>query len=262
MSDKRQPIALVGKAPKPTADKQDGVDESARQTRGAGTGIARPPGSIDWPAVRRDYATGKLSNVELCRKHDLLPTTLSRRIRRDQQRDPTTWQRDLSGQVRTTTAALLLQEHSSGILKAGNEVAVVLAAATATRDVILGHRADVKAARGLALALLAELEAATLRPDALARLLAQAGADLDAAQRKALAADLQNLLLQLHQRVGSMQRLADTLAKLHTSERKAFGITDDEGGSDPVDAMSEADLEREIASLEAQRGGGLRLVGS
>lgn len=222
--------------------------------------MARRPGVIDWYSIERDYRANKLSNVELARLHGINPSTLSVRIRKDQERRPGSWQRDLTAQVRQATAALLVQEQTQATLKAGQEAAAILAAATATRDVILGHRHDVKAARELMGALMGELHAATTRPDALARLLAQAGADLDAAQRKALAADLQNLL-QLHQRVGSMQRLADTLAKLHTSERKAFGITDDEGGSDLVDAMSEADLEREIASLEAQRGAGLRLVG-
>lgn len=224
----------------------------ARLANGVGTGRARPPGSIDWKAVSRDYATGRLSNVELCRKHHLAPTTLSKKIKADQERDPMTWQRNLSGQVRTTTAALLLQEHTKGIVNAGNEAAAVLAVAAATRDVILGHRTETKRAREVASHLLAELEAATLKPAQLARLLDAAVADLDKAASAALRAELATLL-QLHQRVGSMQRLADTLGRLQTQERKAFGIKDDDDGTSPLDSMDDRQLEAEIARLEGER---------
>jgi hypothetical protein len=234
----------------------------ARLANGVGTGRARPPGSIDWHAVRRDYATGRLSNVELCRKHCLAPTTLSKRIRTDQNRDPTTWQRNLSGQVRTTTAALLIQEHTKGIVKAGHETAAVLAAAAATRDVILGHRKDVAAARRVWTGLLAELESTTTSRAQLAAMLAQASTVLDDAGRATLAAQHANLV-QLHQRVGSIQRLADATIKLQAAERKAFGLTDEDGGSDPLDQMTEAELEAQIAALESERVAGaphLRIV--
>jgi hypothetical protein len=234
----------------------------ARLAKGVGTGKARPPGSIDWPAVRRDYATGRLSNVELCRKHYLAPTTLSKRIRIDRERNPTTWQRNLSGQIRTTTAALLIQEHTRGIVKAGHETTAVLAAAAATRDVILGHRKDIGSARRVWTGLLAELEATTTSPAQLAAMLAQAGQHLDEAGRAALAAQHAQLM-QLHQRVGSIQRLADATIKLQAAERKAFGLKDDDGGSDPLDQMTEAELEAQIATLEAGRvagGPALKLV--
>ena len=175
--------------------------------------------------------------------------------------NPALWQRDLSSKVKQATAALLLQEAAEKTVRAGQEAAAVMAAAALTRDVILGHRADTKAARGLMARLLGELEACTLRPDALAALLEKAGQDLDAAGRLALRAQVAQLA-QLHNRVGSMRQLADTLGKLHTAERKAFGIQDDEGGSDPLDNATEAELEAELAALEAQTAApGLRLVG-
>lgn len=51
----------------------------------------------------------------------------------------------------------------------------------------------------------------------------------------------------------SMQQLADTMDRLQTSERKAFGIADDDGGG-PLDSMNTAELEAEIACLAAARG--------
>lgn len=235
--------------------------DAQQEGRGLGTGIARAPGAIDWEAVRRDFATGKLSQKELATKHGISDTTLARRMRIDRERNPAAWQRDLSGKVKQATAALLLQEAAQNTVRAGQEAAAVMAAAALTRDVILGHRADTKAARGLMARLLGELEACTLRPDALAALLEKAGQDLDAAGRLALRAQVAQLA-QLHNRVGSMRQLADTLGKLHTAERKAFGIQDDEGGSDPLDNATEAELEAELAALEAQTAApGLRLVG-
>ena len=40
------------------------------------------------------------------------------------------------------------------------------------------------------------------------------------------------------------------------SERKAFGIAEDDGGANPLDTMSEHQLEAEIAKLEAARESG------
>lgn len=60
-----------------------------------------------------------------------------------------------------------------------------------------------------------------------------------------------------------MQRLADTLGRLQTHERKAFGIRDDDDGSNPLDSLDDRQLEAEITRLEWERlagGPALKLV--
>lgn len=62
-------------------------------------------------------------------------------------------------------------------------------------------------------------------------------------------------LMKLHTRVASMQRLADSMTCLQTLERRAFGLTDDDGGTNPLDTMATHELETEIARLEAKLAG-------
>ena len=58
--------------------------------------------------------------------------------------------------------------------------------------------------------------------------------------------------MKLHSRVASIQKLADSLQRLQTQERKAFGIKDDEGTSNPLDVMTERELEAELQRLGQQ----------
>ena len=63
--------------------------------------------------------------------------------------------------------------------------------------------------------------------------------------------------------MGSIQRLADATVKLQAAERRAFGLTEDDGGADPLDSMTEAELEAQIQVLEQERAKGaphLRVV--
>lgn len=217
--------------------------------------LARKKGVIDWERIEAEYRADTMSNVELCRKHGINPVALSRRIRIDQERRAGSWQRDLSKRVRNAAAAMLLEQQTQQVLKIGSEAAAVMQMAALTRDVILGHRGDIQRARRVWNALLAELEATTVDPGKLTALLEAAAAGLDEAAAAALRAQLANVL-QLHQRVGSIHRLADAAGKLHANERKAFGIAEDDGGANPLDTMSERELEAEIARLEAAREGG------
>jgi hypothetical protein len=220
-------------------------------------------GGIDWAAIEADFATGAFTQRQLTVKYGVNESTLSRRIKMDRARNPASWGEKMVSKVKAATAAMLAGDALRQQAKDGQALGAVLAVAAATRDVILGPRRDIGAARRVWTALLAELEATTTTPKQLAQLIARAGQDLDAADRKALHAQLADLM-QLHQRVGSIQRLADATIKLQAAERRAFGLKDDDGGSDPLDQMTEAELEAQIATLEAGRVAGtpaLKLVG-
>lgn len=61
-----------------------------------------------------------------------------------------------------------------------------------------------------------------------------------------------------------MAKRVDATIKPQAAERRAFGLKFDDGGSDPLDQMTEAELEAQIQTLEAGRvavAPGLKLVG-
>jgi hypothetical protein len=83
------------------------------------------------------------------------------------------------------------------------------------KDVILVHRGDARAARSLANALIGELADVTLHRDSIAQLIERAAGSLDQAEAARLAALLRELV-KLHNRVSSMQKLADAMARVQT----------------------------------------------
>ena len=193
--------------------------------------IPKAPGQrVDWEAVRRDYRTGRLTNVEIARRHGIAAESMSRRIKNDRKRNPGDWQQDLTKAVREATNAALMSEMvkervKEGV-KTGQDLTVnsVLAAAEVGVQIVLSHRKDARTARGIAAELLDELQGARMlvqERELLAAILAGSGAtpaDENEARKvveKALA---------LSGRTRVLKDLADTLAKLQAIERQAFNL--------------------------------------
>lgn len=210
---------------------------------------------LDWERIRRDHSTGKYTLAELAAMHDTAEETISRRRKRDRTADPGAWPVDRSEEVRRATAALLIQASTKATISEGQAAEAVLAAAHATKDVILSHRTDAKAARSLANALVAELADVTHNKAGVARLLELAAADLDEAERAAMHAQARELL-KLHSRAATLQKLTDAMQRAQVMERRAFGISDDDKGESPLDTMNERELQAEIDRLGQQLGTG------
>lgn len=209
---------------------------------------------LDWERIERDHATGRYTDAELAAKYETHRQTISERRTRDRAANPSAWSVDRSDAVKRATAALLIQAQTNSVIAAGDGATAVMAAATNARDVILTHRTEIREGRRIAGDLLAELAATTTRRDALVRMLDSAAATMDEAEAAALAAQARELV-KLHNRVGSMQKLADTMTRLQTLERKAFGIGDDDAGTNPLDTMNEGELQAEIDRLAAKLAG-------
>jgi hypothetical protein len=62
-------------------------------------------------------------------------------------------------------------------------------------------------------------------------------------------------LVKLHNRAATLQKLTDSMQRAQVMERKAFGIADDDTGASPVDSMTEAELEAELARLTGMQAG-------
>ena len=209
---------------------------------------------LDWDRIERDHATGKYTDEELAQLHQTHRSTISVRRTRDRARHPGAWAVNRVDAVKRATAALLMRETADETIAAGNDAAAILGIAAASRDVILSHRQEIKAGREVATHLMAELADVTKHRDGLAAMIERACATMSEAEAAALTAQAKELV-KLHARIGSIQKLADAMARLQTQERKAFGIGDDDTGSNPLDTMSEAELQAEVDRLtQAQAG--------
>ncbi len=178
---------------------------------------------IDWEAVERDYRTGKFTLRELEAKHKVGYASISRRAKDHD------WQKDLREAVKLATDAALMADIAT---KSATEaqhatLGVVAVAAEVNKQVILRHRGDIAETRNLAMELLAEIRLATHSQGELESLMRMASAGLGDEDLTAVRQAL-NDLVKVHSRVGSVQKLADTLNKLQTLERRAFGIEEGE----------------------------------
>ena len=213
--------------------------------------MINPRARVDWEAVERDYRTGRFTLRELELKHGRSASQICRRAQAEG------WTQDLRNLVRQATSAAIIADLAAEAATSaqGNTTDTVLAAAQVQRDVILRHRTDAKLARDEARRLLDELSNASKGGEHMRRILEASCDRLDDDQARVLVEDLK-IVTKLHSRVSSLQKLTDTLQRVHALERRAFGIADDDTANNPLDTMSEAELETEIQRLVAARGGG------
>lgn len=192
----------------------------------------------DWAAIERDYRTGRFTLRELQEKHGPTASTIMRRAKKEG------WEQDLSEAVRQATKAKLLKESAQQAraqqAQQAQHVAqqalaeVVDIAAEENKQVVLRHRSDITKTRNVALALLEELSFTTTNQDELERLLELSiTEDMTEDQVDAMRGAFRKLM-SLSGRVGSAQKLADTLTKLQALERKAFDL-DKEADDKPKD---------------------------
>lgn len=180
-------------------------------------------GRPDWEAIERDYRTGRYTLRELEAMHGASYAHISRKAKAQE------WSKDLQQVIRQATNAAVLRETTTRAQHEATET--VLVAAEINKSVILQHRGDIAATRSLAMELLGEIKVATSSQEDLAALLKMAQSGMDATDAMLLQQALRDLT-KLHNRVGSTHKLADTLTKLQTLERKAFGIEDEDGGEE------------------------------
>lgn len=183
---------------------------------------------LDWEAIERDYRTGKFTLRELEAKHGAGYAKISARAKKDG------WTKDLADVVRQATKAALIAEVATARATEGQTEAtnVVLAAAELNKQVILQHRDELRQARTLAMDLLAEVKAQQLLAsdkELLAQVLAGKAEDI---RQIADAQRVVHKALATGSRVSSVKALAETLTKLHSGERVAFGLNEDEPPGD------------------------------
>lgn len=206
--------------------------------------IARKPPKpkIDWDAVERDYRTEAFTVTELSVKHNVSRETIVRKRKKDQERDPGSWAKDLSPQVRAATNALLLTEAVTHKVTEGHKqvTGVILAQAEVNAQVILGHRKglqDLTTVRNLLLSQVAQ--AAAQLPE-----LAEVIEMLRQPDERGIdkASDAMRKAMGRSGLVDDLKKLAEIDERVRKGEREAFGIgseVDDAPGAKPKRLMVE-----------------------
>lgn len=196
---------------------------------------------FDWDAIERDYRTDRYTLMQLEAKHGPSYETISRKATKEG------WKKDLKGLIAQATSILVAEAASERAQKEVKETVAI--AAEANKQVILGHRSDIADVRNASFTMLEELKnvsgtmmelrafIANLETLELAAI--RADEDLSEKDKERRVKRLQDEYdrvrkltfeaADLHNRIGSAKALADTLTKLQTLERKAFGLDDKEG---------------------------------
>lgn len=196
----------------------------------------------DWEAVERDYRTGQFTLRELEAKHGANNGLISRKAKKDG------WTQDLSKAIKAATNAKLVEELVSKEISSSQQKVsnTVLAAAELNKDVILGHRKDIRMLRNMAIDMASELDqigkvdlksmASMLEDDSLTQ-------EQVASLRESISA-----VTKLPARILSLQRLSQTISRAQAMERLAHGLDDPEAPPpvDEIGDLSDQDLDARI----------------
>lgn len=182
--------------------------------------------ATDWEEVERLYRADLRTNAQLAAQFNVHVSTVARRAKKHG------WTKDLKQRIKERTNALV-QKRAVQALASDDQT--IEENAQINANIRMTHRKDIGDARSIAMTLLDDLKA-QIGADNRQRL-----EDLFIAALKANAID--ESALEAYERVTSlsnhvrvMKDLADTMTKLVTLERQAYGL-DDEDNS-PADALT------------------------
>lgn len=186
---------------------------------------------VDWEEIERLYRADLRTFAQLASDFGVADSTVRRRAKKHG------WKRDLKNRIKERANAIV-QERAVQSL-ASDQIArddmTIEENARLTANVRLAHRQNIGAAQAMMMTLYSDLQA-QIGTDNRARL-----EDLFIAALKANAID--ESALEAYERVTSlsnhvrvMKDLADTMTKLVTLERQAYGLDDDDNS--PADALT------------------------
>lgn len=172
--------------------------------------------TADWEAIELRYRAGTESLRCIAASFDITEGAIRQRAKKEG------WSRDLQARVRQATEAALLRKAATHDVRTEREAVEV--EAEIRSEVILRHRKDIQRGRALSMTMLGELEAMTTAPLKIQELnecLLRGLTDSPATARKARV--MVDQALSLGTRVGVLRTLTESIARLVTLEREAFG---------------------------------------
>lgn len=186
---------------------------------------------VDWEEIERLYRADLRTNAQLAKDFGVHASTIRRRVNKHG------WKRDLKSRIKERANAIVQQRAVNSL--ASDQVArddiTIEENAQLTANVRLSHRQDIGDARSIAMTLLDDLKA-QIGTDNRARLEDLFIAALQAEAVDASALEAYERVTSLSNHVRVMKDLADTMTKLVTLERQAYGL--DDMDSSPVDALT------------------------
>lgn len=186
---------------------------------------------VDWEEIERLYRADLRTNAQLAAQFGVHASTIRRRVNKHG------WKRDLKSRIKERANAIV-QERAVKSL-ASDQVArddmTIEENAQLTANVRLSHRRDIGEARALSMLLLDDLKA-QIGAENRQRLEDLFIAALQAEAVDASALEAYERVTSLSNHVRVMKDLADTMTKLVTLERQAYGL--DDVDSSPVDALT------------------------
>lgn len=199
----------------------------------------------DWEKVQELYRVGVVSLRNIAADNYCTEGAIRKRAKKE------SWPRDLKAKVKAKAEELVRKSEVRKTVRKGQavtEAMQITVAATLQADIIIKHRTDIPAARGLVSKMFKELELQTDGIELLQELGELMRAENEQGQDRRN--DLYNKVISLQGRSGTLKSLVDSLKVMIHLEREAFGL-DDEAKDDDMSAptMSDAELAVRLASL-------------
>lgn len=174
--------------------------------------------NADWERVEVDYRIGQKSLREIASEHSITEGSIRKRAKRD------AWERDLNAKVQAKADALVRKAMVRNEVRkeSPTEREIVEGTANQVAAVALTQRKDINRGRVLAMSLFTELEAQCSDPALLGQLSELLRKPDDKGADKLN--DIYNRIIGLPSRVGILKTLTESLARLVTMEREAYGM--------------------------------------
>jgi hypothetical protein len=186
---------------------------------------------VDWEEIERLYRADLRTFAQLASDFGVADSTVRRRAKKHG------WKRDLKNRIKERANAIVQERAVQSLASdmVSSDDMTIEENAQITANVRLSHRQDIGTARKLSMTLLDDLQA-QIGSENRARL-----EDLFIAALQAEVVDASQLeayerVTSLSNHVRVMKELADTMTKLVTLERQAYGL--DDMDSSPVDALT------------------------
>lgn len=183
-------------------------------------------GTTDWEEVERLYRADLRTNAQLAKEFGVHVSTVARRAKKHG------WTKDLKQRIKERTNALV-QKRAVKALASDDQT--IEENAQINASIKMAHRQNIGAAQAMMMTLYGDLQA-QIGADNRQRLEDLFIAALKAEVIDASALEAYERVTSLSNHVRVMKDLADTMTKLVTLERQAYGL-DDEDNS-PADALT------------------------
>lgn len=178
----------------------------------------------DWEAVEKSYRTGKYSNRQLAKMHGVSESGLRGRIKKDG------WSKDLSAPVNQRIKDKLVTGPSDDSVERPSDEEIIEAAATTGASIVFEHRAYAKSSREVVGSLLSKLKE-------------QVEQEYMKVQAFGEVVEVDIPLDYMGKVISAATQSLERIVKI---ERQAFRLDDDDSDTNPHEALTDAELERQI----------------